>query len=187
MAINVNAQHVKSEKDLGTPNRPLPGRYHVVINRVDESEQEYPNKVVVDFEVRAGTTPNQEGRVAREFFATTSAAMDRLIKLGLCTGLLKPGESKDVEFSRALGCQLVIDVEPHSYTDKNGQTVETTCVAFLGIHKPDDRSVADVPKDPQLAQLYRGDPATQTPVDVPRPSDGGTQTGGDDDDEWAQL
>ena len=145
--VRVGAQNVKSEDDISGFQKPLPGRYHVVVKHVDETFEKF-DKIVIDFEVLAGTTPGQEGREVTEFFACTEKAIPRLQRLALCLGLLRPGEAdRDVEFTDAVGRDLVIEVEENKYTNKTtGKEVEGVRVGYLGMWSTGNEAVADVPK-----------------------------------------
>jgi hypothetical protein len=144
--VTLGAQQIKSEDDISGFQRPLPGRYHVVVKHVDESFEKF-DKVIVDFEILAGTVPNMEGRELNEFFACTDKAIPRLQRLALCLGLLKPGEpDKDVEFADAVGRDLVIEVEENNYKDKAGKEVNGVRVGYLGMWSTNNAAVADVPK-----------------------------------------
>lgn len=190
MGIDLDVQNVQTEKDFGQFNQPKPGRYHVIVKDVDESCQTYQNKVVIEFEVKAGTVSGQEGCTLREFFATSEKAKPRLKALAIILGLLKGGQKKEVNFVDGIGRQLVIDVEEHQYDDRENKKVDTVRVGFLGMYRPDDADVKDVPKDQGLLASWNPDPAKQTPVNV-----GGSQTeaaassaepaGGDDP--WTDL
>jgi hypothetical protein len=142
----MGAKDVKSEDDISGFQRPLPGRNHVIVKHVDETFEKF-DKVIVDFEVLAGTVPNQEGRELPEFFACTEKAIPRLQRLALCVGLLRPGEpDRDVEFTEAVGRDLVIEVEENNYKDKTGKEVNGVRVGYLGMWSTGNEAVADVPK-----------------------------------------
>lgn len=190
MALDIDAQDVQDETEVGQFKLPKPGRYHVVVKEVDESEETYQNKVVIEFEVKAGTVPDQEKRTIREFFATTPKALPRLKRLAIILGLLKGGEKKQINFVEGIGRQLVIDVEEHQYDDREGKKVDTVRIGFMGMYRPTDADVKGVPKDSDVFACWNEDPAKQTPVSV-----GGSQTKAatspaepaEDDDEWSDL
>lgn len=145
--VCLGAKNVQSEDDIQGNARPLPGRYHAIVKEVDES-MEKVDKIIVEFEVLAGTTPGQEGRVVTEYFAITEKAISRLTRLALVLGLLKPGEEeRNVAFSESVGRDLVIEVEPNEYTNKDGKEVKTVRVTYLGFWSTGNEAVADVPKD----------------------------------------
>lgn len=155
--VRMGAKTVQSEDDIQGNARPLPGRYHAIVKHADDSFEKF-DKVIVEFQVLAGTTPGQEDRCISEFFATTEKAMPRLQRLALCTGLLNPGEEeKDISFSEAEGRQLVIEVEENRYEkdDGNGgkKTVEGVRVGFLGMWSLNNKAVEDVPKNQEAIKL----------------------------------
>lgn len=140
--VVLNASNVKNEDDVQGFDRPLPGRYHVAITDVDESLEKF-DKVIVDFEILAGTTPGQEGKRQTEFYACTEKAAPRLLRLALITGVIEGGQNKDVAFSPAIGQELVIELETQkSKTDGK----EYTNVSFLGMWSCNNPEVADVKK-----------------------------------------
>ena len=144
--VRIGAQQAKSEDDISGFQKPLPGRYNVVVKHVDESFEKF-DKVVIDFEVLAGTVPDMEGREITEFFACTEKALPRLQRLALCLGLLQPGEAdKDVEFSEGVGRDLVIEVEENNYKTKEGKEVNSVRVGYLGMWSTGNEAVTDVPK-----------------------------------------
>jgi hypothetical protein len=175
--VALGAKHVESEDDIQGNARPLPGRYHVVVKDVNETFEKF-DKVIIEFEVLAGTTPGQEGRVVTEFFATSEKALSRLQRLAIVLGLLKPGEEeKEIEFSDAISTQLVIEVEENQY-EKDGKTIKTVRVAYLGMWSLNNKAVGDVPKDGEAAKLAEGNGKKEL-VEA-------TATGGDSD-KWADL
>lgn len=144
--VKMGAKNIQSEDDIQGNPRPLPGRYHVAVKHVDEKMDKF-DKVIVEFEVLAGTTPGQEGRTITEFFAVTDKALPRLQRLAVVLGLIKPGEGeKEVEFSDGVGRQLVIEVEENEY-EKDGRTIHGVRCAYLGFWSLSNAAVADVPKD----------------------------------------
>jgi hypothetical protein len=124
-----------------------PGRFHVEIIEVDETFQKQPQKVVVDFEVLDGTVPNHAGRRHTEFFSISDSAMDRLKRLAMVTGLIAPGEQKEVSFNDCVGTTLVIEIVPHSYVnEQTGKKINTTQLDFGGMWAEDHPDVKEVPR-----------------------------------------
>lgn len=153
MAVKLGAKNVQSEDDLGG-NRPLPGRYHVMVQHADDS-MEKMDKVIVEFQVLAGTTPGQEGKTATEMFALTDKAIQRLQRLAMCTGLLKPGdEDHEIDFAAAEGRQLVIELAERSY-EKDGQKKTIVALTFNGMWSLNNQAVADVPKNLDAIRLMQ--------------------------------
>lgn len=197
--VKMGAKQVQSEDDIQGNARPLPGRYHAMIKHADDSFEKF-DKVIVEFEVLAGTTPGQEGRTHTEFYSCTEKALPRLQRLALCIGLLQPGEEeKEVEFSEAEGKQLVIEVEENEYEkeDKEGnkKTQKGVRLSFLGMWSLHNKAVSDVPKNRDALKLLdeadgngvgKGDGgnAKEEPEAV-----GATQgsDGGPTKDKWADL
>ena len=181
--VRIGANNVKSEDDISGFQRPLPGRYHVVVKHVDESFEKF-DKIVVDFEVLAGTVPDQQGRELPEFFACTDKAIPRLQRLALCVGLLKPGQPEaDVEFADAIGRDLVIEVEENNYKTKEGKEVNSVRVGYLGMWSTANEAVKDVPKG-TLPEGGGNQGATTGDGGNDAASCGGASSGGD---EWSDI
>ena len=165
--VMLGATNVQSEDDIQGNARPLPGRYHAIVKEVDESMEKI-DKIIVEFEVLAGTTPGQEGTVVTEYFAVTEKAIPRLKRLALSLGLLRPGEpERDINFSDAIGKDLVIEVEPNEYTNKAGKEVKTVRLTYLGFWSTGNEAVADVPKDTEAVGDVRQTDAWGQPVEQP--------------------
>lgn len=153
--VELGAENVKNEDDIQGNARPLPGLYHVVVKDVDETFHKH-EKVIIDFEVLAGTTPDQEGRVITEFFAITEKALPRLQRLAIVLRVLKPGEPpRSVEFGDTCGRFLVIEVEENKY-EKDGKTIVGVRISFMGFWSMANKAVADVPKNEEAMKLDSG-------------------------------
>ena len=141
------------EIGTGGGDRPLAGRYHVVVKSVDTSHTKNPTSIPTEFEVLAGTVPGQEGKTKIEFFYYDPAdvkdfAVDRLTRFAWACGLIGEDEEKDVNQRDAIGKQLVIELVDDTYIDKKtGQERKTVNIARDGgmwpVNHPD---VCDVPK-----------------------------------------
>jgi len=165
MGLSLSAKGVKSESEVAGGQKPVKGRYLAMVKAVDET-MEKKDQINVDFEVLAGNVPDQRGRILTEYFAVSDKALPRLTRLALCTGILKPDEDKDVTFADALGRVLFIEVEEHSYKNKDGEMVNTVRVSFGGMWSVSNPDVADLHKVPDIAAMVntlRGG-APQPPV-----------------------
>ena len=107
-------------------NSPAAGRYHVVVAKIDEDGGE-KGEMVVDFEVVAGTTPNQEGLKHREYFQKTIKAMSRIHTLAMALGMITPdelkrcqaeGRSPSYDFEAQKGKHLCIGLVDDEYNGK---------------------------------------------------------------------
>lgn len=170
MALQLSARGAKTESDIGT-GKPAKGRYLMMVKGVDET-MEKKDQVVVDFEVLAGTTPDQRGKVLTEYFTVSPKAIPRLTRLAMCLGLLNANEEKDVSFSPAVGRCLFVEVEDHKYK-KEGETefTESVRVAFSGMWSLGNPDVADLLQVPDIANMINtlrgGSPQPTTPVVTP--------------------
>jgi hypothetical protein len=138
--VRLNNKGKQTIDDFGA-NNPAPGLYHAYIKDVDESEERFPAKVVVEFEVLAGSTPGQAEKTHTEFFSLSEKALPRLQRLAMATGLIGPDEEKDVSFNDAVGKDCVVEVEEQMYEGK-----KRSRLTFMGIWNTDHPKVRDVPK-----------------------------------------
>jgi len=74
-----------------------PGRYHLAIVDCDEDGMRLGGKnnkgeMVVEFEVLAGSVPNQEGLRHRSYFTKSAAAAWKILRLALAAGLITADE-----------------------------------------------------------------------------------------------
>lgn len=166
--MELNGQgYKKPDQSSGMYEPPLAGRYHARVKAADDSgtNPKYPGKIMVEFEVLAGTTPNQEGKTISLFVDTTRARnIERLVHLAIVLGLMKPNEKKDVQFIEALGRDCVIEAQDNEYTDKTGVQRKTRQIAWVGFWPVDDPDVADVPKNAAPAN------GTATPTQAAAPA-----------------
>ena len=126
--VNMGAPDAKSEDDIQGGSFAKPGTYHAIVK--DAIEEEYTNaagdckeRVVLTFEVLAGSPIGQEGATVKEKFYISPGAMPRINRLGLVLGLIAPGaKDTSIDIALAVGRQLVIEVEEETYTDsRTGQ------------------------------------------------------------------
>lgn len=162
--VSLGAKDIQSEDDISGGNRPLPGRYHLNVKEVDETMDKF-DKVIVEFEVLAGTTPGQEGRTFQEYFALTEKAIPRLQRLAIVLGLIKPGDPEtDVSFSVGIGRQLVGEVEENDY-EKDGQKKKGVRLGYLNYWSIGNKAVDDVPLNRDALQFdTRGTAAPSQPA-----------------------
>src|SRR5208283_2311151 len=140
------SENVKTSKDLDGFDKILPGRYHAVIDNVDDTfmSKGAEKAVIFTFKIVAGTEASEIGKTQKEFltvfYDTPDAAAKGIkhpTKLALVTGLITPaqlGQPLSVDFSAARGRQLVIEIAKHSYKNRDGVQVETTRIPFAGFH-----------------------------------------------------
>lgn len=185
MAVSLSAKGVQSESEVAAGGKPSPGRYLVMVSKVDET-MDKSDQIIIDFKVLAGNVPDQVDRVMTEYFSTSEKAISRLTRLAMCMGLLQPDQVADVAFSNGLGRVLFIEVENHTY-EKDGKKKETVRVSFGGMWSVGNPDVADLHQVPEIAakiaQLRSGNPApTSTPAHTPP-----TQPTGGAANKWAGI
>lgn len=142
--ITVNTQGAKSTDDL-VSGFPAPGRYHAIVNAVDATmtHEKYPDQIMVEFQILAGTVPGQAGRKISTFFSVKKdAGAKRFAAFAVATGLTGLGEVKTIDPNHAIGRQLVIEVEEQEYQGKISKRV-----SWSGIYGLDHKDANDVPKD----------------------------------------
>lgn len=163
--VMLNAQTAQSEDDFSGKSRPLPGRYHVAVNHAEEKASKVKGTPGLDIEFQViadGITPDGKDKTAGQIGKTiplflsyiggddakTKTCIDRVCRLALCVGILKPGEAKEPDWNEAIGRELVIEIEGQQYDDEKSGTVKTgSQVAFLGFWSLGNKAVANVPKD----------------------------------------
>jgi len=152
--MKCDCSQTKSEEEARTVWA-LPGRYHVQIQSADDTFNTLDKSMLVVFELLSGgTVPGQEGKTHTEYFSASEKAMKRINLLALACGLVRPGESRDVSFAtEAPGRQLVIELEEHEYTKKDGTKGKGVRVTFAGMWSTGHKDVADVPKDREMIAL----------------------------------
>jgi len=151
--VVLGAQNVQSEDDLQGFNSPLPGRYHAILKDAQENVSKAGNpQCQVEFEVLAGTMPGQEGKTITAWLSYSEKAQDQLIRFAIVTGLLKPGDAnREIDFTQAVGRQLVIEVEEREYEGK-----KKASVAYMGFWSVGNQEVAEVPKNEQALAYAAG-------------------------------
>lgn len=99
---------------------PEPGTYHAIVKSVREHFPKVPDKVLVEFEVLAGTHPGQKGKTKTEFFPydendLKDVDIERFTRLAWACGHIAEDEEKDVDLQELVGKQLVIRLEERNY------------------------------------------------------------------------
>lgn len=83
------------DPDYQTPDAPMPGKYHTIIIRVEEDGGK-KGEMIVDYEVLAGNVKDQEGKVFRDWFHKSAAAMGRIHQLAMACGMITAAQLKDM-------------------------------------------------------------------------------------------
>lgn len=177
--VQCNAEAARSSDDFRGGGRPLPGRYHAIVNVGTEivSEKKGTPGTEIEFQVLAGAIPGQEGTTLSEAFWHSPKALDRLLAFAMACGALRPGQNRDLTGPDYNGLQLVIEVQPRKYTDSDGNEKETVEVSYNGFWEINHPEVKDVPKDQaaiqQIGQLAQqpaavGGPPVQQVQGVPQ-------------------
>jgi hypothetical protein len=168
----LDASNLQNENDVKGQQRPDPGMYHFVVNHMDASFDKH-DAVIADLEVLAGkpdetalAMPDQRGRGLRHmmFLDEDGNYVDKHLRFALATGILKPGEKKDVDWSDANGRQLVGGVEKRTGKNRKGEEQEYANVSSYGLDlwSVGNPEVAHVPKDEAALKLMEGGAASNT-------------------------
>lgn len=131
------------------------GGYHASIVSYD-TEGGKKGEMVVDFEILSGTTPNQEGKVHREFFKKEAKEVHvrKLLALAYATGALTPesakqakarGESVKPNWSGIVGRQVCFNLERTEFPEGSGSFF--TRVVWSEIYAVTDRKAFGIPKN----------------------------------------
>ncbi len=176
--VAVNSKNVKSESELGGNSRPLPGTYLAVVHDSDESFMKHPDLIWMQFHVIAGTVPGQKGRMIENRFSWKPEHQDqsiqRITRVAMATGFIKPGEERDVELKDLHELPLIIEVVPNSY-EKDGKKIESSQIAFAGFFSPENPDVKDVMAIPEVRAALAKIRAAKNP------------SGGAVKDEWSGI
>lgn len=164
---------------VGGFDRVLKGSYLTKIHSVDE-ESDSKGKMIVDFEIICGTTPEQAGKMHREWFEKTNQkmAVRKQIALAIAGGLTTvdkikaaktSGEPVDIDYQDLIGKLVVINLEDNEY---NGKT--STRIAWDEIYHPADKRVNHVPLNAGMLKAAGIVLPANRPVDGIRPNSGVT-------------
>jgi hypothetical protein len=146
--------------DPENPNdRPQPGKYHILIQGVDESD---PSKsIAVDYEILSGTVKGMEGKTNREYLSRSAKSEKRLALFVLATKLTtteqmidakRTGKRLALDLTQAEGRQICVEL----VKSKDGQFVNWS---FAGIWALDAPEAKDIPKNNgMVGQTAEGDP-----------------------------
>lgn len=157
MSFELDATDVTSEKDLEGFDSVLPGRYHVMVEDVDDSFSK-SESLILSFNVLAGTVPGQETKTHKEWVGVAGKAVKRAIKFAVAVNLMKPsdlGKKVNINWQEAIGRQLVIDLGEHEYEGKKRSQIE-----FLGFHAIGSDGATGVPLSGDVPSVGGGSTAS---------------------------
>lgn len=113
--------------DIDTgPQKVEPGRCHVRVEHFGEGEAKGGDHVA-KFEVLAHDNPKMVGRIHTEYFSSKSAAVWRVLRLAVVTGLIskaelrrckESGDDPEIDLDAMPGRQLFIELEEEEYDGK---------------------------------------------------------------------
>lgn len=145
MIINTQGTNSVDELDTGF-SEPKPGKYHVIVNDVDDSQSKF-DAIIVDFQVLDGTVPGQDGKTKRVFFnVDNDRGMERLTRFAMAAGLVAPNEKREVHFSDAVNRQLIVEFSTYVPKEGKNKGQPQLGLAFGGIWPLDHPDVSDVPR-----------------------------------------
>ena len=160
--MKASAKGYQSESDVKGKPAPVDGHYHVTISNVNDSRARKDgsplNATIVEFEVITGSVPGQEGKTVSQWYnlndqgVETAEYCEKVSRLCMAAGILKPGEEKDVDAADLENCQVIIKVQ--NYAKKTGGTgcgLADYGLGVWGINHPD---VASVPKHLDAIRLW---------------------------------
>ena len=153
----LDASGVKSESDVQGRQRPEDGTYHAIIEHVDAS-MDKDDAISADIKILAGTVDGQVGRTFRHkmFMDDNGEFTEKHLRFALATGVIKPGEKKEPDWSEAEGQQVIVGVENRENKDK--KTFANISNWGLDIWSVDNPDRPEIPMD-QRALKLRGKPA----------------------------
>ena len=199
----LDAKNAQSEDDFSGNARPLPGRYHAVINHAEEkgSKKKGTPGLELEFQVIIdGLSPDGKTKTSGQSNRTiplflsyiggddskTQTCINRVCRLALSCGILRPGESKEPDWSEAVGRELVIEIETQEYTDAQGNEKNGSQISFMGFWSLGNKEVANVPKDNGTRGM-RELAKSGGPVNHPQAGPGGNTATGASRSRYSEL
>jgi hypothetical protein len=159
-----------SVDDLEGESNPPKGKYHAKVVSVRRVADGSPH-LAVRLAILAGTNSAAVGMLFTERFYLSDKAIKRLAILAHRLGLIGDGDfggSKTVDWSAAVGRQLIVEVAEEEYVKKDGTKGERSKITYAGFWALGDDRVKAVPRD---AAAARNAPAAPVrPKSQPRPS-----------------
>ncbi len=160
--MKASAKGYQSESDVQGKPKPVAGLYHCMITGVNDSRVKKDgsalNATIVEFEVLAGSVPGQEGKSVTQFYHLSENGeenaeyCEKVSRLCMAAGILKPGEEKDVDAADLEKCQVVIKMSDYTSKGKAGVSIDNFGLGVWGVGHPD---VAAVPKNMDAIKLWR--------------------------------
>jgi hypothetical protein len=164
MPYAMDLTEYKTTDDLAAADYPLPGGYHLVVNKFEDG----PNgldAMKVEFIVLAGTAEHQINKRFEEtlFYPSPDSrdggkfARKKLARLALATGLItvgQLGQQVSINWEDIIYRQLKANVRPYE-RKKDGKTYKGAEIDGLDIFGPLDEEVAHIPVDAAALQMAR--------------------------------
>ncbi len=177
--MKMSAAGVTDENEIQGPKRPVPGKYHVVVNAVDDTKEKL-NATIVEYQVLAGTVPGQEGLTLQDnlwYEKDTGNSGQQHLRFAIATGLLQPDTEADIDLEDAIGRQVIIEVEKRK--GKDGKEYTNVAKYGLAIWRINNPEVVDVPRyNPATAPAANSAaPGTTAPATGPVPAPATPATG----------
>jgi len=170
--MKASAKGYQSESDVKGKPAPVDGHYHATISNVNDSRVRKDgsplNATIVEFEVLAGSVPGQEGKTVSQWYNLddqgneTAEYCEKVSRLCMAAGILKPGEEKDVDAADLENCQVIIKVQ--NYAKKTGGTGCGLADYGLGVWGVNHPDVASVPKNLEAIRLWNEDRGVGAPA-----------------------
>jgi hypothetical protein len=170
--VSPNHDPVEVELDLSNlteadleGDTPPPGRYHAQIQSIQRVSDK-SSYLKIRLLLLAGTNPNGVGCVFSEKLFLTDAAKKRVACFAHRLRLIGEnnfGGRVNVDWSKAVGRQLIVEVINEEYEGKHGKATSAK-LSWAGFWSLDDERVASVPRDPTALQQQT---ATPTPAAAP--------------------
>jgi hypothetical protein len=156
-----------SVNDLEDEATATPGKYHTKIEDVQRVSDQ-TSYLKVRFALLAGTDPNGIGAVFSERFYLSEKAKKRLAIFAHRLHLLVDddfGGRVNVDWSQAIGKQLIVQVVEEEYEPKSGGKAKRSKLAFAGFWDLADERARDVPRDASAARQASTPPPSRKPAE----------------------
>jgi hypothetical protein len=150
LAFDFDTSAYTKESDISVGDLIPDGKYHAVVDKVENDQGGSSPCFKITFSILAGTVGGVAGRKMIERLFNTEKNKQRMVLFANRLGLIGQGDlgkpSVRQSWSNAVGKQVVIEVKSRKYQKNDGTEGTSNQLAFGGIWKLDDPIVASVPR-----------------------------------------
>lgn len=163
---------ILTEDDLGNAPQVPPGKYHVLVTDVKESGKDDKTPfILLKQRVLNGTDQHAVGMTIEDRVFLTAGAIKRVALVALRLGLISRadlGKNVRVDWSKAKGRELIVEVDTEEYTTKDGAKRTKSKVTFGGVWDVQHPDAQDVPRgNPASVPAASGNGRPAAPAAAP--------------------